>query len=75
MKKLTLLSLLLLFLNLGCSSSDDTTTDLSAKEMFNVSYGSDPEQTMDVYLPAGRSEETTPVIILLHGGFWVAGSK
>lgn len=74
MKKLTLLPLLLLFLSLGCSSSDDSAT-LSAKEMFNVSYGSDPEQTMDVYLPAGRSEETTPVIILLHGGFWVAGSK
>lgn len=76
MKKLTLLSLLLLSLNFGCSSSDDTATDnLSAKEMFNVSYGSNPEQTMDVYLPAGRSEEVTPVIILLHGGFWISGSK
>ena len=76
MKKLTLLPLLLLFLNFGCSSSDDTTTDnLAAKEMFNVSYGADPEQTMDVYLPAGRSDEDTPVIILLHGGFWMAGSK
>jgi len=80
MKKLFLLPLLMLFLNIGCSSDDDTTTapivtgPLAAEELLNVAYGTNSLQTMDVYLPEGR-DVSTKVIILVHGGSWVAGSK
>lgn len=80
MKKYLLLPLLLLFLNIGCGSDDSVTITpppsgpLAAATMLNVAYGPDAQQTMDVYLPAGRTEDTK-VIILVHGGSWVAGSK
>lgn len=41
----------------------------------NVSYGSEPLQKMDVYLPAKRSADTTKVLIALHGGAWSEGDK
>lgn len=75
MKKHLLLPLLLLFLTLGCSSDDNNNSQpLAAKELLNVAYGSDSEQKIDVYLPQGRNEDTK-VILLLHGGSWIAGNK
>ena len=50
----------------------DTTTDTA---MLNLSYGADKTQIYDAFLPANRSTETTKVIILIHGGSWVAGDK
>ena len=47
---------------------------LKAETLTNVSYGSDPAQKMDVYLPAGRTD-TTKLIILVHGGAWMTGDK
>lgn len=42
----------------------------------NVLYGKDSsQQVLDYYLPAGRNAKTTPVIILIHGGAWIAGDK
>jgi len=41
----------------------------------DVSYGSDPAQRMDVYLPAGRTTSTTKVFIMVHGGAWTTGDK
>lgn len=41
----------------------------------NVSYGTDPQQKMDVYLPGGRSVDSTKVIVLIHGGGWNTGDK
>jgi acetyl esterase/lipase len=42
----------------------------------NVLYGSDTEQQiMDVYLPMKRDRVNTPVLVLIHGGSWVQGSK
>lgn len=40
----------------------------------DLSYGIDERHTLDISLPANRSE-TTPVIMLIHGGAWVFGSK
>lgn len=40
----------------------------------NISYGPDKENTMDISLPEGRTE-STPVIILIHGGAWTGGDK
>ncbi len=42
----------------------------------NVLYGSDTQQQiMDVYLPIKRDPVNTPVVMLIHGGSWVTGSK
>ncbi|WP_338226205.1 alpha/beta hydrolase [Algoriphagus confluentis] len=30
---------------------------------------------MDVYLPAGRSRENTPLLVYIHGGAWIDGDK
>ena len=46
-----------------------------SKTLYNVSYGSDSLQRMDIYLPAGRHEDSTRSIILIHGGGWNGGSK
>jgi acetyl esterase/lipase len=76
MKKYLLLQIMLLFLITGCSSddSDNNNEPLAARNILNVAYGSDSQQTMDIYLPAGRDEDTK-VIILVHGGAWTSGSK
>lgn len=42
--------------------------------MSDVSYGDDPSQTMDIYLPK-YYDTATPVILLIHGGGWSGGDK
>ena len=76
MKKILLLPFLALFITFSCSSSDDsnTSTTLQAEQLSDVAYGNDPEQIMDIYLPEGRTDDTK-VIVLIHGGYWVAGDK
>lgn len=69
----------------SCTSSDDQiiTDDtmqmdepaLEAAVFTNVSYGNDPQQVYDLYLPEGRTAETTKVIVLIHGGGWTSGDK
>lgn len=66
----------------ACSSDDeapqamtDTNEPLEALVEFNVSYGDDPQQVYDIYLPEGRDENKTKVIILIHGGGWIEGDK
>jgi len=49
--------------------------DLPAKTIYDVSYGNDTAQVMDVYLPAHRSIHSTKSIVLIHGGGWNSGSK
>jgi len=61
----------------ACNTSDDKlrdVEDLPARDVKNVSYGSDPGQKMDVYLPAGRTS-STKVFVLIHGGGWSGGSR
>lgn len=43
-------------------------------KLTDISYGTDERNIMDVYLPANRTTET-PLIILIHGGAWIAGDK
>ncbi len=63
----------------ACSSSDDESqqdnTPLEEKTILNVSYGSHPQQVYDLYLPAGRNLTETKVIMIIHGGGWIAGDK
>jgi acetyl esterase/lipase len=67
---------LCLFLTLGCNQSTESSANknLPAQDKPNTAYGNDAQQKMDIYLPAGR-DENTRTIILLHGGGWSGGSK
>ena len=64
------------FLLIGCSTDQEKTPDvLRALEITNTSYGADPRQKMDIFLPAGRSAEKTPLLVYIHGGAWIDGDK
>ncbi|RYY57187.1 MAG: alpha/beta hydrolase [Chitinophagaceae bacterium] len=54
---------------------EPTPRDNSERIETDVAYGSDLKQKLDLYLPAGRSADTTRVIVLIHGGGWVDGDK
>lgn len=42
----------------------------------DLPYGSDPKyQLLDVYLPSNRTSKKLPVIVNIHGGGWVYGTK
>ncbi|PXX45002.1 alpha/beta hydrolase fold domain-containing protein [Undibacterium pigrum] len=63
--------------------SDPETTDLApqglpagTRVLRDIAYGSDKQQTMDIYLPANAaSQKNMPVIFMVHGGAWRTGSK
>jgi len=75
MKNLLIIPLLLLFLITGCGNSDDeNNAPLEAQTLTDVSYGTDAQQKIDIFLPYDRSINTK-VIVLLHGGSWVGGDK
>lgn len=53
-----------------------TRLDFAKSEtILNVPYGNDTAQRMDIYLPSGRSVDSTKAIILIHGGGWNGGNK
>ncbi|TPV34875.1 alpha/beta hydrolase [Paucihalobacter ruber] len=69
-----------IFLVTSCSTNDDTADEnpnqiLEAETLLNVSYGTNSKQVYDLYLPQGRTQENTKVIILVHGGGWTSGDK
>jgi acetyl esterase/lipase len=72
-------SLLFLFLSVSCNKNDPGGTPAPTPEpekiTMNVTYGTDPMQKMDVYLPANRNTTSTKVMIYVHGGAWIAGDK
>jgi acetyl esterase/lipase len=51
------------------------TTPALAKTILNQAYGTDSAQKADIYLPAGRTKDSTKTLIILHGGYWLAGDK
>ena len=42
-------------------------------ELLDQSYGTDPAETFDLWLP--EKKEPVPLVIFIHGGGWVAGDK
>jgi len=40
----------------------------------NISYGAEPSQKFDVYVPKSATAKF-PLIIFIHGGAWIAGDK
>lgn len=69
-------TLLIVFL-FACKKEDDkqNTGPLPEQSVNNLAYGNDAAQKMDLYLPAGRSTDSTPLLVLIHGGAWSAGDK
>jgi acetyl esterase/lipase len=66
------------FLIFSCSEEDNPEPGLNpqvAVELLNTTYGTNPRQVMDVFLPANRSTENTKVLVWIHGGGWIDGSK
>ena len=54
----------------GGSSKDS----LPAISFLDVSYGTSGQQKADIYLPAGRNEQTKTIVVI-HGGGWTSGDK
>lgn len=71
---LLLLGVNLLIISCKKESSNNSNT-VAAATYLNAAYGTDAQQQMDVYLPAGRTAAATKVMILVHGGAWVSGDK
>jgi acetyl esterase/lipase len=60
----------------SCQKSiEQASNNNTAQTLMNVSYGPDTLQRMDLHLPAGRSIDSTKVIVLIHGGAWMEGDK
>jgi acetyl esterase/lipase len=67
-----------IFILFSCTEKEDPETGLNplvAVDLLNTSYGTNPRQMMDVFLPANRSQSSTKVFVWIHGGGWVDGSK
>lgn len=47
----------------------------STRCVLDVAYGSDPLQTLDIYLPDDREARGLPVLVFIHGGGWSHGYK
>ncbi|OMP77225.1 hypothetical protein BW716_21230 [[Flexibacter] sp. ATCC 35208] len=83
----TLSCAIFLYLLPGCkneSASQALSADTSlaaspgAKQeliLLNQHYGDDSLQTVDIYLPAGRSPKRTHLMVFVHGGGWMGGDK
>jgi acetyl esterase/lipase len=66
------------FLLFSCDSSDANDSmpaPTFQKEMHDVSYGENPQQTIDIYLPERRKTNITKVFLLVRGGGWSEGDK
>jgi len=61
----------------SCTDNDhiDAFDPSIAIEFLNVSYGEKPLQNYDIYLPKDRTNSTTKVLVLVHGGSWIGGDK
>jgi acetyl esterase/lipase len=62
----------------GCNKDKGTIlppeVELEEVRIENMAYGDHARQRMDVFLPKSRTI-STPVLLMLHGGFWVEGDK
>ena len=77
MKKFSLIILLVLTVFASCKKPDAPDVDNTEVAVIhnNVSYGTNSQQKMDVYLPANRHVDSTKVFIYIHGGSWSGGDK
>jgi acetyl esterase/lipase len=43
--------------------------------VFDVAYGPDPRQALDIYRPTAGTGDALPVLFFIHGGAWTNGYK
>jgi acetyl esterase/lipase len=79
MTKFLFTALVALLLTAACTRRDTTdpwnTPPMAADSLKNLAYDSDTSQKLDLYLPAGRSVDSTPLLVVIHGGAWMSGDK
>ena len=64
----------LLFFAIACKKN--TNTPATPEQSYtDISYGTNSQQKMDLYLPEGRDTANTKLMILIHGGAWIEGDK
>ena len=59
----------------SCSTEVLTPNSNESVVYANVEFGSDSQQKMDIFLPAGRTVNATKTIVVIHGGSWTSGDK
>lgn len=59
----------------SCSTEELTPNSNESVAYTNIEFGSDPQQKMDIFLPAGRTVNATKTILVIHGGSWTSGDK
>lgn len=42
---------------------------------YDVPYGPDPENVLDIYLPTEKVFERLPIVLFIHGGAWSGGDR
>lgn len=73
MKRLFIPVILIAFFA-ACDKEDTTPTELVEQDIYEIQYGDDILQHMDVYLPADRTSNTK-LLVFIHGGGWNTGDK
>ncbi|PVX52295.1 acetyl esterase/lipase [Balneicella halophila] len=61
------------FILSSCSSYRVKTDSQENKKIFNISYGDDKQQKMDVFIP--KDTRDAAFVIIVHGGGWSIGKK
>ena len=64
--------------SLGDGTEDDQASrsvPAGARLIADVSYGNDPAQRFDVYVPTQPAAGAAPVVFFVHGGGWARGDK
>jgi acetyl esterase/lipase len=64
----------------GCGRAAFMTANVSAafgayQRHLNISYGTDPQHRLDVYVPDQVPPEPRPLVVFWHGGRWTTGDK
>ncbi|KQK27417.1 acetyl esterase [Chryseobacterium aquaticum] len=67
--------LLLIILFSGCKEKTiNLGKDISFDQEMDVSYGKDPQQKLDLYIPKNK-DSIKAVFVMIHGGGWKSGNK
>ncbi len=74
-QKLYLGVFLFAFLLSSCSKDEVYETINEPKTITDAAYGADPTQKADIFLPSGRNQGSTRVLLIIHGGGWFGGNK
>jgi len=76
--KIYLLISCIVLLFFSCTKENNNppaTGTTQAQVAMDISYGLDPKQKTDIYLPEGRTETNTKTVVVIHGGGWTGGDK